>query len=193
MIDIKGFTPLEEDLSGWNGNNPIFKELIKEIKPKTIIEVGSWKGQSTVTMGENSDAEIYCVDTWLGAEEFYTKPTKDRDLMKVNGYPNVYYQWLSNIIHHNLQDKVTPIPLPSNIAHKILSKAELIYIDASHTYDDVLADCFNYWKLLKDGGIMFGDDYTNTVFEVRKAVDDFATTIGKKVEIYDKWYWIIRK
>lgn len=193
MIDVTGFQPLEEDLQGWNGTNPIFKKLIQEVNPKTIIEVGSWKGQSTVTLAENSNAQIYCIDTWLGAVEFYTQPTPERDLMKKYGYPQVYYQFLSNIVHHNLQDMVTPIPLPSNIAHVVAPNAELIYIDASHTYEDVLLDCKNYWNKLENNGIMFGDDYTNSCFEVKKAVDEFAQSIGRQVEIYDNWYWIIRK
>lgn len=194
MIDIKGFKPFTEDLQGWNGDSRIFKQLIEEIKPKTIIEVGSWKGLSTVTMGKNSDAEIYCVDTWLGAIEFQTKKTPDRDLMLIHGYPNVYYQWLSNIVHNNLQDKVTPIPLPSNQAWKILPKAQLIYIDGSHEYEDVVEDCKNYWNLLEEGGIMFGDDYTNQDFTgLKKAVDEFAQTNNLKLEVFDKWFWIIRK
>lgn len=193
MIDTEGFKPLPEDLQGWNGTSPIFKKLIDEVKPKTIIEVGSWKGQSTVNMGENSQAEIYCVDTWLGAVEFYTMPGPERDLMKKHGYPQVYYQFLSNIVHHGLEKRVTAIPLPSNLAYHILPKAELIYIDASHSYEDVLVDCNNYWNLLSEGGIIFGDDYTNSVFEVKKAVDEFVFINKLELEIYDNWFWVIRK
>jgi SAM-dependent methyltransferase len=36
---------------------------------------------------------------------------------------------------------------------------DLIYIDGSHTADDVLADSVLSWQLLKDGGILIFDDY----------------------------------
>jgi hypothetical protein len=43
---------LPEDLQGWNGNDEIFEALILETNPNIIIEVGTWKGQSTITMGK---------------------------------------------------------------------------------------------------------------------------------------------
>jgi predicted O-methyltransferase YrrM len=33
------------------------------------------------------------------------------------------------------------------------------YIDADHTYDAVLADLEAYWRILKPGGLLAGDDY----------------------------------
>lgn len=188
---LENFEPLPPDMQGWNSNSPIFKILIDEVKPTTIIEVGTWKGMSAIEMAKHTKAEIYCVDTWLGAVEFYTHPTKERDLMKKHGYPQVYYQFLSNIVRAGIESQITPIPLPSHTAKDILPKAQLIYIDASHQYEDVLKDCNDYWNLLEKGGIMFGDDYGNQVFEVKKAVDEFTSNL--KLEIYDNWFWIIRK
>lgn len=48
----ENLTLLPQQLTGWNGNKPIFRELIEKIKPTTIIEVGTWKGQSAITMGK---------------------------------------------------------------------------------------------------------------------------------------------
>ena len=68
-FDLTGFT---FDLQGWNGNSPIFPELIDRVgKPGLIIEVGSWKGLSAVNMAKhikkkNIDCELVCIDTWLG-------------------------------------------------------------------------------------------------------------------------------
>jgi predicted O-methyltransferase YrrM len=52
-----------------------------------------------------------------------------------------------------------PMPMPSSMACKIVEPAQLIYIDGSHEYEDVKADCRNYWPLLQEGGVMFGDDF----------------------------------
>lgn len=197
--DIQGFVPLPTDLQGWQGNNEIFEKLITEVKPKRIVEIGSWKGQSTVTMAKackklGLNTQIQCIDTWLGAEEFYTEPTPERNLMKKWGYPQVYYQFLSNIINEGVHEMIEPIPLPSSIGTSICSNAELIYIDGSHLYIDVLRDIKDMWPKLKLGGVMFGDDYTNRRFlGVKKAVDKFAKLFEVEVEVFDNWFWIIRK
>lgn len=160
------------DLRGWNSNNNIFETLILKVKPKTIIEVGSWKGASAINMAQickehDLSPQIFCVDTWLGALEFWTNlaDTEERNLYFKNGYPQVYYQFLSNVIYTDTQDIITPLPLPSNIAHKVLNfhniKADLIYIDASHEYEDVLLDIRNYSQLLNANSIIFGDDFNS--------------------------------
>ena len=50
--------------------------------------------------------------------------------------------------------------------------ADAIYIDASHEYLDCKTDMEAYWELLRDGGIMFGDDYDWP--GVKRAVDEFV-------------------
>ena len=41
-----------EEIVGWGGDSAAFAELIREVRPNFIIEVGSWKGASAVTMDE---------------------------------------------------------------------------------------------------------------------------------------------
>lgn len=192
-----GFNPLEEDSRGWNSRGVIFEQLIQKVSPSVIVEVGSWKGASAITMCKalqklNLDCKIYCVDTWLGAEEFWThlSHTEERDLMLSHGYPQIYYQFLSNIVHSGFQRYVLPLPLPSNIAINVLSykkvMAELIYVDGSHAYEDVKADITNYLKILRPKGIMFGDDY-GAWPGVRKAVQE---TLEGKFTVVDNSYWV---
>jgi hypothetical protein len=190
----------DEDLNGWHGNHNIFGELIREINPHKIIEVGAWHGQSTINMAkvlkeDNRDCHITTVDTWLGALEFIGSDSGDRNLRYKNGYPQVYYQFLSNVIHNEVQDYITPLPTTSLIAARWFKKegitADLIYIDASHDYEDVRSDLEAYWPLLNEGGIIFGDDYNENQWPgVVGAVDEFFafTTI----ETIDG-FWVIKK
>lgn len=197
--------PMPEDTSGWGGNDIIFKTLIDEVNPSHIIEVGTWRGQSAITMGKhlkriNSDCNITCVDTWLGSLEFWCGPKHNipaRDLLLKNGYPQVYYQFLSNVVHSGLQDIILPLPLPSNIAHKVLKRqkkfADLIYIDASHEYKDVLSDCINFFPLLRNNGIIFGHDWKWSS-DVREAVTEFSVKLKLTLTQDDnKKFWIIRR
>lgn len=189
---------MSRDTQGWNSNHQTFKQIIETKKPEIIIEVGTWKGASAINMAniikENElSTKIYCVDTWLGALEFWTdlNGTNERNLLLKNGYPQIYYQFISNVIHTNNQDIITPIPLPSNIAFKVLKYhqilADIIYIDASHEYEDVLSDIRNYLNILKPSGIMFGDDF-NTFNGVNRAVIECLTI--DKIKIIDNNFWV---
>lgn len=188
------------DLQGWNSQHHIFYDMVKELLPKTIIEVGTWKGASAIRMAESCrsfmlDTKIYCIDTWLGAEEFWTRfaDTKERDLMQRNGYPQIYYQFLSNVFHKGYENVIQPIPATSFIGAKIFEhygiKADLIYIDGSHDYDDVKADIKAYKELLNPNGIMFGDDYGwPSVSDAVK--ESFSYT---EIEIIDQNFWVWKK
>lgn len=197
-----GFKPWQPDYSGWNGNHPIFLKNVKETLPKVIIEVGTWKGQSALNMADacksiNNKATMFCVDTWLGSLEFIDgrNPALTKELKTSHGFPTVYYQFLSNIIHRGHQDMIIPIPQTSRIAAKYFRskgiKAQLIYIDGSHEYDDVLDDIESYMPILKKDGIIFGDDYG--FGDVRQAVGDFFGKNNLQFEVVDGNYWTYRK
>jgi hypothetical protein len=192
------------DLGGWNGNSEVFGRLVSEIKPTTIIEVGSWKGQSAINMGKavqrlGLPTKIHCVDTWLGANEFWTRLSNstERDLILKNGYPQIYYQFLSNVVHNRLQNVILPFPNTSENGFRYFEynnvMAEMIYIDASHEEDDVYKDITNYWNLLKTGGVMFGDDYINNWPGVVKSVNRFAEENNLIVNVLENNFWVINK
>lgn len=200
----ENLTLLPQQLTGWNGNKPIFRELIEKIKPTTIIEVGTWKGQSAITMGKTVkelglNTTIHCVDTWLGAIEFWTtgKSTNERNLLMTNGYPQVYFQFLSNVVHNNLQDTILPFPNTSENGYRYFQyyniTAQMIYIDASHEEDDVYKDLNNYYELLEKNGIMFGDDYQKDWPGVINSVNRFSKEKNIELEIIDNNFWVLKK
>lgn len=195
---------LPQQLMGWNGNKPIFRQLIEKIKPATIIEVGSWKGQSAINMGKTVkelelNTTIHCVDTWLGAIEFWTtgKNTDERNLLTTNGYPQVYFQFLSNVVHNNLQDVILPFPNTSENGYRYFKynniTAQMIYIDASHEEDDVYKDLNNYYELLDYNGILFGDDYQKDWPGVINSVNRFSEEKNIQLEIVDNNFWVLKK
>lgn len=198
------FDLLPMDMQGWNGNSRVFREFIEEIKPTTIIEVGSWKGMSAITMGNavkelKLNTTIHCVDTWLGAIEFWTtgKNTYDRNLKTKNGYPQIYYQFLSNVVHNNLEDVILPFPNTSENGYRYFKyhniTAQMIYIDASHEEDDVYRDLNNYYELLENNGILFGDDYQKDWPGVINSVNRFAEEKNLPLEIISNNFWVLKK
>ena len=92
---------------------------------------------------------------------------KDDRLGYKNGYPTMYYKFISNVILEGVQDVIQPFPFPSSVAFKTLEKlfkrfdvkADFIFVDGSHEECDVALDLYYYYQLLKDGGRLWGDDW----------------------------------
>lgn len=192
--------------TGWHGDSAYFGKLVEEARPKCIIEVGSWLGESAINMARavkllGLACEIVCVDTWLGPVEFYidrhTMPDPYNTLSFVNGYPWLYYQFLANVCYAGLQDIITPFPMTSVGAakffwhHKV--EADLIYIDGDHERKAVIDDLRLYHALLKDeSSIIFGDDYDAD--GINAAVKWFARARGvdMTIEENENTFWRLR-
>lgn len=198
----KDLSLLPLDLQGWHGNDIIFQQLIDKINPKIIIEVGSWKGQSAINMAlhckkTQKETLIYCVDTWLGSAPFLTfnRNTPGRNLLLKNGYPSIYYQFLSNVVHKEVQNYIHPIPNTSFVGSEVFKyfkiKGNMIYIDASHEEIPVYNDMSYYWPLVAQGGIMFGDDYNQP--QVARAVNSFCKNNSLNFTVRNTHFWMIEK
>jgi hypothetical protein len=180
------------DLQGWNSYNNVFADVIAEVRPRRMIEVGVWKGTATIHMARTAmqlglDCELIAIDTWLGSPEHFLG--KDREnayesLRVKNGFPQIYHTFISNVIRAGLVDRIVPLPLASESAAVVLAaldlKADLIHVDAAHEYEPVLRDYRQYWDLLSDRGVLIGDDYAVKP-GVTRASDEFAAEVGREL------------
>jgi hypothetical protein len=156
-------------------------------EPVLGIEVGSFLGYSAINFAKklkekNINSRLICVDTWLGSPEHFEmlKNNNDNRLGWVNGYPTMYYKFISNVITHGVQDVIIPLPFPSTIAFKILNKlfnkhnlkADFAYIDGSHEENEVYMDLYCYYQLLSSQSFLCGDDWAWD--SVRKDVEKFC-------------------
>lgn len=194
------------DLQGWNGEAPIFREMIDKFEPRLIIEVGAWKGQSTINMAriikeKGMDTKIITIDTWLGALEFWGNRRNQggRELKLLNGYPQIYYQFLANVMWHKLNDIIIPFPITSIIAARFLRnamvEAEMIYVDGSHDEVDVYMDLVYYGKLMScdKRSVMFGDDY-RIYNGIRNDLDKYCLENNCDFSLhYNRHFWSIER
>lgn len=188
-----------QEVQGWNGNHPVFGKLIQELKPEVVIDVGVWKGLSSITLARSMKEAgvngcVLSVDTFLGSPEHWSHT---RNLFKrKHGIPDLYDQFMSNVYHAGMQDIIIPMPQLSHVAARLLHKmgirAKLIHIDAAHEYEEVLRDAIAYWEVLEEGGVMVGDDYHPTWPGVVKAADEFAKKVGRSLQV-ESPKWILRK
>jgi len=178
---------------GWASTGEAFPTIINKIKPKLIVEVGTWMGGSTRYMAKlakehNPDVEVVAIDTFLGSVEHWSKESYLMTLK--NGRPNIYEQFLSNCIHQQLWENITPFPIDSINGYEFLKLKkvvpDLIYIDAGHDYASVSADLERWSELLPSGGVLIGDDFHHP--PIIEAVNDFFGP-GTFETINEKYVW----
>jgi len=177
-VEVLPFNP-----QGWYSNGPSMEYVLKSTNAKVVIEVGSWLGLSTRHIARTipEDGVVYAVDHWLGT------PSEDNSVFDM---ANLYRQFLSNVIHENLTHKIVPLRMSSIEAAATLQiKPDVVYVDATHEYNEVYEDITLWFPFVKGHGVLCGDDY-NWGYEasVKRAVDRFARENNLIVHD-DGWFW----
>jgi predicted O-methyltransferase YrrM len=161
---------VEPDLTGWGSTHPVFRSVFERLRPRLVVEVGTWKGGSAIHMAGLmrefgiDGGEIVCVDTWLGAPIAWTTEPELKPSLKLRGgYPQLYYTFARNVLDAGAEDVITPLPAPSEGGHTILKhfgvEADLVYVDADHDYAPAKRDFERYFELLAPDGVLIGDDF----------------------------------
>ncbi len=136
-------------------------------KDLNILEIGSWFGASTLSWAQglaeyNSGlGKITCIDAW--------KPFFDTTKHKDEVYQSMESMLMSDAAYNIFMHNVSTISQNILCQHfrgksddtlPMLGKEQfdVIYIDADHTYKPVKKDILNSIPLIKDGGIICGDD-----------------------------------
>ena len=125
----------------------------------SVLEIGCYEGAGTELLHKYlHPSEQVCCDPW---EDSYTDVGFT--------FKNQYENFKSNTKHLN----ITEMRMTSD---KMFSELDIItfdfiYIDGDHSYEQVVKDLNNSFKVLKVGGIILLDDYGWE--SVRRAVNEF--------------------
>lgn len=103
-----------------------------------IVEIGSWKGKSTIFIGKGSESggkiKVYAIDPHIDG---------------------TYDEFKRNIKNAELNDIVIPVVKTSEEATKDFTEpVEFIFIDGDHEYENVKQDFELWFHKLIDGGII---------------------------------------
>ena len=152
--------------------------LSKNKKNIDILEIGSWFGASTLSWAQgltkytNLDSSITCIDAW--------EPFFDMDIHADKTYANEMEDLLEsefayNIFLHNMRTIKKELKTQhfrgksENILCQLKDEIyDVVFIDADHTYIPVSKDIQNSLRLVKDGGIICGDDLNLQYNEIDK-------------------------
>src|ERR1700744_5763069 len=83
-----------QDMQGWQSQHPILRTAAARRNPILIVEIGVWKGGSTITMADTirkneADGVVIAVDTWLGSWEHWLNDGWFSALGGDHGYPTL--------------------------------------------------------------------------------------------------------
>ncbi len=121
-----------------------------------IVEIGSWKGKSTIWLGWGSkngnNVKIYAIDPHTGSSEHQKEGEKIE----------TFEEFKKNIKNAKLDDIVIPLVKTSEEAAKNFNKpVEFIFIDGAHEYEFVKLDFDLWFPKVVNGGIMAFHDTIN--------------------------------
>ncbi|KAL3832818.1 hypothetical protein ACJIZ3_007554 [Penstemon smallii] len=188
-------------IKGWGSNGAVFETLIREVRPKTIIEVGTFLGASALHMSELThqlglnETQILCIDDFRGWPGFKDKFLKD--LAMVNGDVLLLQQFMQNVVHEKATESILFMPFSTSSALEKLCEwgvfGDLIEVDAGHDFHSAWSDINKAYKILRPpGGVIFGHDYFTSADNkgVRRAVNLFAKLNNLRVQTHGQ-HWVI--
>lgn len=138
----------------------------KSIENLQVLEIGSWYGASALSWAQGlklhnqSKGTINCVDAWV--------PFFDRNIHQDDVYVLMENSLASDVAYNIFLHNMKSLPSTINCQHfrgksqnilPLLTQAfDVVFIDGDHTYKAVKKDIEQSLHLVKESGIICGDD-----------------------------------
>lgn len=142
--------------------------------PFKVLEVGSWAGGSAITWVKAireyiGDGQVVCVDAW----QPYFDTNIDCDLVykRMNESAekgSIYGLFMHNIRSSGVANLISPMIGNSHDILPTLKKSDfsIVFLDGSHRFADVKNDIRLSLNIIREGGILCGDDLELQLSEV---------------------------
>jgi predicted O-methyltransferase YrrM len=159
----------------WIGHIPFAFELIARLRPRILVELGTYSGSSFAAFCQaveacGLDTRCYGVDLWEGD-------------VHMGKFDESLYREISEYLETNYRSIATLMRKDFNEASALFAdkSVDLLHIDGTHTYEAVSND-FHTWlpKMSQEGVVLFHDVNVNVEntgpasekFGVRKVFDE---------------------
>jgi len=155
------------------------RELGRLAEGKTVLEIGSYCGRSTVCLAQTAE-HVFAVDPFDGR----ATPTPGETLAAFN----------RNVARYGVADRVTVRKgTAAEVVPTLPAVFDLVFIDGDHSYESVRADIDAAKTVLRPGGLLAFHDYRRTPGEcdgrwdpgVTRAVDELIGDGGHLLSRHD--------
>lgn len=177
--------------------SPVNKDadhIVPQIPPGTVgAEIGVWMGNTSMKFLNRQLKHLHLVDSW--AIEPYEQQVNSehgsyqnylKKYSRITGStdPKAFQDYYENVylsVKLKFADKLN-VTIHRMTSTKFFDtvgeQLDWVYVDGDHSYEGCLADLKDSLKVVKPGGIVFGDDYQwpgqpNGKPGVTRAVDEF--------------------
>jgi len=163
-----------EQIQGWSSREELAWLSRAAYESGSVIEVGCWKGRSTLALALACDGPVHAVDTWQGSPELPEMQAEAAD-------ESVFRQFQANV------GALVTMHRGDSVAQAAgLPTVGMVSIDGGHTIEQVRADLLAY--LPKATKLICGHDFQDVQVRsaVREVLGDVQTVPGTRL-----WYYRI--
>ena len=154
LRNVEGYL---SDVEGW-ALYLAARRCTQQAENPRVVEIGSYKGRSTIAiasgLAESGRGSLVSIDPH--------KPTGKASYAREHGTLDTLAEFRANLSNAGVERYVTSIQATSGEARRTydMQPIDMLFVDGSHDYEDVLADIDAWSPLLADGGVAaFNDPY----------------------------------
>jgi predicted O-methyltransferase YrrM len=140
----------------------LWEILINALKPKTMLELGVWKGGFAAHILERCQSieTYYMLDPWRSLQEWNKPLNKDAAV-----FDDAYDAAIKATKFAG--DRVVVLRgTTAEVIHQIADESlDLAYVDGDHTLRGITLDLLNVFPKLRSGGYLAGDDFSASIWQ----------------------------
>lgn len=157
------------------------KRLVAELRPKKILEIGTWKGHRAISLCEE-------LDTFYVGFDLFEEGNEIIDQQESNGKGRSNLASVSQVltdknIKHELVKGNTNITLPMYV-NSTSHKFDFAFIDGGHSIKTIENDWLCVKQIMMEGGVVVFDDYYQNM--KKSFIDNFGA--NRVIEKYNLKY-----
>ncbi|KOP82306.1 class I SAM-dependent methyltransferase [Cytobacillus solani] len=141
-----------KDNSAWSGHRNFAYDLVRFMKPKKIVELGTHYGASFFSFcqalkDEGLSSKCFAIDTWQGDE--HSGLYGEDVFLTVKDIVDLYYSSIAELVRTTFDEAVSRFEDQS---------INILHIDGYHTFEAVSHDYQTWLPKLSDNGVILFHD-----------------------------------
>jgi predicted O-methyltransferase YrrM len=160
--------------------------LCQAINARTYVEVGCKEGRTVGHVLANCpNIQAVAIDPWAAQPQSATETYEDWDFKEIE---RLFWENVGMNKDRCSMRRQTSAQAASDLNDIV---ADVVFIDAAHDYDSVMADISLWWPKVRDGGFICGHDFQHTFPGVMRAVADQFPLM--RVGVCPDSVWFVQK